>query len=132
MALGTQMQLRPSTTRAEFKEAHEALSSLATGRCNHCWHALAYAPFVPDAERAVYESNTQSDLNDTALRFRSIANFTRVVNPTQEEYVPVYYTEPMVSLAGKHTCFPDSIPLRSQHHLNVKRMFGCFTGSAQV
>ena len=51
MGLGTQMQLRPNTTRAEFKVAYDWLTSLKTGRCNNCWQALSYAPFVSHAER---------------------------------------------------------------------------------
>jgi hypothetical protein len=37
--------------RRYIKVAYDWLTSLKTGRCNNCWQALSYAPFVPHAER---------------------------------------------------------------------------------
>jgi len=45
----------------------EPLSTFAS-KFNLRRYTLAYAPFVPDAERAHYESLAQTDLNNTAGR----------------------------------------------------------------
>ena len=92
VSLGTQLQLQPNTTRAQFKVAFDRLNTAVTGKCSGCWQALSYAPFVPDAERTKYEAAAQADLNDTALVFR---NTSRTPNPVEPEYVPVYYIEPI-------------------------------------
>ena len=95
VSLGTQMQLQPNTTRSQFKVAFDRLNTKVTGKCNGCWHALSYAPFVPDAERTRFEEAAQSDLNDTSLYFRNTSRSLPNRNPTAPEYVPVYYIEPM-------------------------------------
>jgi len=95
VSLGTQMQLQPNTTRAQFKVAFDRLNTRVTGKCNGCWQALSYAPFVPDAERAKFEAAAQADLNNSDLFFRNTSRTPPNKNPTEPEYVPVYYIEPI-------------------------------------
>jgi hypothetical protein len=138
VGLSILMRMQPNTTRGEFKTAYDMVDSLATGRCNKCWQGIAYAPIVPHAQRAVYEANAQSDLNNTRLRFfnydysvpapnssaaesfRSSMVARAYVTPTAAEYVPAYYGEPMASnWAGTHMFFPDLILLHSPHRLKI-------------
>jgi signal transduction histidine kinase/CheY-like chemotaxis protein len=100
VALGTQMQLQPNTTRAQFKVAFDRINTKVTGKCNECWQALSYAPFVPDAERAKFESAAQADLNDTSLYVRNTTRSLPNKNPTEPEYVPVFYIEPLDGNSG--------------------------------
>jgi len=78
--------IKTSQTVEDWKPFHSSTSHLNLSRFWHmyitesfhaepksggveapeCWHTMVYAPFVPDAERAHYESLAQTDLNNTA------------------------------------------------------------------
>uniref|UniRef100_A0A7S0S6S5 histidine kinase n=1 Tax=Mantoniella antarctica TaxID=81844 RepID=A0A7S0S6S5_9CHLO len=95
VSLGTQMQLQPNTTRAQFKAAFDRLNNKITGRCAGCWQGIAYAPIVLDVERAHFEFTAQTDMNDTTLVFKNTSSTLPNKNPTEPEYVPVYFIEPL-------------------------------------
>lgn len=95
-ALGTLMQLQPNTTRSQFKVAYERLSWR-----NNTLQAIGYAPAVLHAERALFESTAQAELNDTTLVIRDSTdgfmltwrlNSKSSIHP---EYFPVAYMEPI-------------------------------------
>jgi hypothetical protein len=94
VALGTQLQLQPNTTRAQFKAAVERVNKVSMRPCSDCWHALVYAPCVTQDERGLYESRARADLNDTTLVFRNTSKTFPNKNPIEPEYIPVYYIEP--------------------------------------
>jgi hypothetical protein len=52
VGLGQLMRLtHGGVSRAGFKATVGQLRNFESGRCNDCWQALAFAPFVADAER---------------------------------------------------------------------------------
>jgi hypothetical protein len=102
-SIGTQLQLQPNTTRHEFKVAYDRLIGRNTRK--PLMQAIGYAPMVLDADRALFESAAQIDLNDPTFVIndgrQSFAPEPKVSAydryPIQPEYFPISYTEPLTA-----------------------------------